>query len=67
MPLPNDPEIVKVAHELVNELQAIWGKHPGFRASAFAIFSFSHNARFEFSLLQAIPRISPSKSDFLRV
>lgn len=36
MPLPNDPELVKVAHELVNELQAIWEKHPGFRTSAFA-------------------------------
>ena len=38
MPLPNDPELVKVAYDLVNELQAIGGKHPGFRTSTFVFF-----------------------------
>ena len=33
MPLPSDEEILKTSHELVTQLQAIFGKHPGFRPS----------------------------------
>ena len=31
MPLPSDPETLKVSEDLLAQLQAIFGKHPGFR------------------------------------
>jgi catalase len=31
MPLPSDEELVKSAGDVVAQLQAIFGKHPGFR------------------------------------
>jgi len=33
MPFPNDEELMKTAGDLVAQLQALFGKHPGFRAS----------------------------------
>ena len=35
MPLPSDEQIVKTSHDLVAQLQAIFGKHPGFRPGCF--------------------------------
>jgi catalase len=32
MPLPSDEKIVQLAHELLDQLDAIFGLHPGFRA-----------------------------------
>jgi len=31
MPLPTDDKVVETAHGLVNQLQTLFGKHPGFR------------------------------------
>jgi len=31
MPLPSDEHIVKLSEDLIAQLQAIFGKHPGFR------------------------------------
>jgi len=33
MPFPSDEVLMKTAGDLVAQLQALFGKHPGFRAS----------------------------------
>ena len=40
MPLTTDPAVLTTAEALVNQLQAIFGKHPGFRPGQFFV-SFS--------------------------
>lgn len=43
MPLPSDPELLKVSKDLVEALHSTFGKHPGFRAGMTVIVSPSYD------------------------
>jgi hypothetical protein len=43
MPLPSDEELVKTSGDVVAQLQAIFGKHPGFRPGQIISHSEENN------------------------
>lgn len=43
MPLPSDEQILKTSLDLVNQLQTVFGKHPGFRPGCARIINPTRN------------------------
>jgi hypothetical protein len=56
MPLPSDEELVKTSGDVVAQLQAIFGKHPGFRPGQIISHSEEDNYLYWYISSQLTPK-----------